>query len=102
MQRRILLALAVSLLALPLAGCNDPPPLHGAYFQNNTDETLLVIPRTARDKTPQKLAARTTTRLPLMFSTKGCEAEWLIYDSTGTRVVKDPGEVCRDQTITIP
>jgi hypothetical protein len=57
---------------------------------------------TAKDKTPQTLPARTTTKAGLIWSTMGCEAGWLIYDSSGTKVIKDPGEICRDQTITIP
>jgi len=100
--KRALATIVAACLLVGLAGCNDPPPPTGAYFQNNTDQLLIVKHRSAEDPLPQMLPARATTRAHLHFSTMRCEAHWLIYDSTGTKVIKDPGQICRDQTITIP
>jgi hypothetical protein len=99
-RKRIVATLAGGLLILGLTGCYEKFD-DNVLFQNNTDQDLLVIARTAKDKTPQVIPAHATTPLALLPENM-CASEWLIYDSTGTTVVKDPGKICWHQTVTIP
>jgi hypothetical protein len=97
---RILTALTGTLLLLATSGCIVDNFDNYVYFENTTDQDLVLIGRS--DKTPRKLPAHEKTRVTLGLHDDQCEAWWLIYDSAGTTLVKDPGKICLHQTITIP
>jgi hypothetical protein len=100
-HQRIATVLAGGLLIVGLTGCYETFDDDNVYFENNTDQDLLITARIARGQTPQPIAAQTTT--PVMLLPRDtCASDWLIYDSTGTTVVKDPGKICWHQTVAIP
>jgi hypothetical protein len=100
MRKRIVAALASGLLIFGITGCFEKFD-DNVMFQNNTDQDLLVMPRNSEDTRRFTIPAQARTPLALTPENM-CTSEWLIYDSTGTSVVKDPGKICWHQTVSIP
>nr|WP_300151141.1 hypothetical protein [Propionicimonas sp.] len=101
MHKRIVAAFTGVLICVGLAGCFETFERPDVYFENNTDQELLLVARAAEGKTREPLPPHTTTGVS-MLQKDTCGSDWLIVDSTGTTVVKDPGEICWHQTVTIP
>jgi hypothetical protein len=99
-RKRIAADLAGGLLIVSLTGCYETFD-YNVLFQNNTDQDLVVVPRNPQDTRRFTIPAHAKTPLGLAAQDT-CTSAWLIYDSTGTTVVKDPGKICWHQTVTIP
>ena len=100
MRNRVVATFVGVLLAVGLAGCYEKFD-DNVMFQNNTDQDLLVLARNSEDTRLFVIPAHARTPLALLAE-NGCTSKWLIYDSAGKTVVKDPGEICWHQTVTIP
>lgn len=92
------LVLAAILTLAGLSGCTPRPQV---FFQNNTDQALLLRARNPSYSTGFELRAKELTDVPLLMEGQ-CTSDWLVYDEAGTTLVKDPGRFCGRQTITIP
>lgn len=98
MRTRMIAVLAAVMMITVLTGCTPRPQ---AFFENTTDQDLLLRVRNPDYPVTFKLPAHRTTEVPVVDQDQ-CTSEWLVYDETGTTVVKDPGRFCGRQTITIP
>lgn len=92
--------IACAMVLLALSGCT---PDEFVYFQNNTDHTVYLG---SRDLKPgdevinRRIPPNGTVRMRLV-SQGECTDRWLVYDEN-LEVVKDPGEMCWHDTVTIP
>ena len=83
---------------LGLSGCT---PDNIIYFQNNTDSPVHLRSRHKPGEDVQfRIPPNATTKVPLV-SQGECTSRWLLYDEN-LEVVKDPGEMCWHDTVTIP
>lgn len=105
-MNRLARSILVATLAFPLSGCGtalwENPLPEAAYFDNTTNQTLYLRLRDKLDlkKEYWKIPANRTT--PLQLLGKGeCKAYWVITDEDA-KIVKDPGQICWHQTVTIP
>ena len=92
-----LVVAAVLVLTVP-SGCTPRPQ---AFFENNTDQDLVLKTRNPDNPVKFTLPAHRTKEVPVVDQDQ-CTSDWLVYDKAGTTLVKDPGRFCGRQTITIP
>lgn len=98
MRTRIAAVLAAILMLAGLCGCT---PRLDVFFQNNTDQDLVLRTRNPDNPVAFDLPAGKTSVAEIAAEGE-CTSDWLVYDKAGIAVVKDPGRVCGRQTITIP
>lgn len=98
MVARIAASLATILMLVGLSGCT---PRLDVFFQNNTDQDLVLRTRNPKNPVVFDLPAGKTSVAEIAAEGE-CTSDWLVYDKAGITVVKDPGRVCGRQTITIP
>lgn len=102
-RNSILAACLAPALSILLAGCFFEQPLTNwdVYFNNTTDEDLIIVYQDDPDQREvARLPAHTRTTADIVKEGK-CTALLVIQDLDGN-IVKDPGEVCGQDTITIP
>ena len=99
-------SILVATLALLLSDCStahwENPLPEVVYFDNTTSQTLYLRGRDEPELKNEywKIPANRTTPLRLIEKGK-CAAYWVITDEDA-KIVKDPGQICWHQTITIP
>ena len=86
-------------LLFTFTGCT---PDDRVYFQNDTDQTLYVHPRKPHPGSKPNMVIEPNRTSPLSLVGYGdCSTFYVITDKDGN-LVKDPGEMCWHDTVTIP
>ena len=91
--------IAPLVLLLTLTGCN---PDDRVFFQNNTDQILYVHPRQPDPGVMPNMRIEPNRTTPMnLVDDRGCSTFYVITDKDGN-LVKDPGQICWHDTVTIP
>lgn len=98
MRFRFGLVVAAMLVLTALSSCTPRPQ---GIFENNTSQILLVKARNPEYPTSYTLLAHQRRELPIVAAGE-CTSDWLVYDQSGSTLVKDPGPICAGRPVSIP
>ena len=91
--------IATGALLFTFTGCT---PDERVYFQNDTDQALYIYPREPSAGVKPRRAIEPNQTTPVQLVGYGdCSTFYVITDKDGN-LVKDPGEMCWHDTVTIP